>query len=130
MKYWFTCSGHKNILAAHKTTLEFTKDKSLTKKGNCIIGINSDFKLNKIKKFLKFDKIKITIKVNNTKEQIICSTNKNFNDNKEIVIRLGSYKCKRTLGINANKASFHLNKNLIHLMKKPNSKMVVEIQNI
>ena len=30
MKYSFTCYGHKNITAKHKTTLEFTKDSEFT----------------------------------------------------------------------------------------------------
>ena len=40
----FLAFGHKNITANHKTTLEFTKENSVTKKGDCIIGVNSDFK--------------------------------------------------------------------------------------
>jgi hypothetical protein len=31
--------GHENILATHKTTLEFTKDKRLSKKGDCIVAV-------------------------------------------------------------------------------------------
>jgi hypothetical protein len=34
--------GHKNIQATHKTTLEFTKDKHLSKKGDCIIAVAAD----------------------------------------------------------------------------------------
>ena len=34
--------GHENILGTHKTTLEFTKDKHLTKKGDCIVAVAAD----------------------------------------------------------------------------------------
>ena len=34
--------GHENIRATHKTTLEFTKDKNLTRNGDCIIAVAAD----------------------------------------------------------------------------------------
>ncbi|MCJ7469295.1 DUF371 domain-containing protein, partial [Candidatus Bathyarchaeota archaeon] len=34
-----TAYGHENIQATHKTTLEITKDKHLTKNGDCIIAV-------------------------------------------------------------------------------------------
>tara|TARA_Y100000296_G_C5079542_1_gene209204 strand:+ start:362 stop:769 length:408 start_codon:yes stop_codon:yes gene_type:complete len=135
MKYIFTCTGHKNILATHKTTLEFTKDNSLTEKGDCIIGINADFDLDKIKEFLKFDKIKITISVKDKEtnktieETITCTPNKDFNNDKEIVIRLSDFKSDRTLGINADKAAVHLDRKLVEKMKDENSKMFITISN-
>ncbi len=53
MHYKFNAYGHPNILATHKTTLEFTKDKEVSLRGDCIIGINSDFDLGKLKDFIK-----------------------------------------------------------------------------
>ena len=35
-------TGHINVLSTHKTTLEITKEDFLTKRGDCIIGINSN----------------------------------------------------------------------------------------
>ena len=34
--------GHPNIRATHKTTLEVTKEKELSPRGDCIIGICAD----------------------------------------------------------------------------------------
>ena len=44
----FFCFGHKNILAKHRNTLEFTKDKDLTLNGDCIVGVNANFDLKEI----------------------------------------------------------------------------------
>ena len=64
MEYSFFSFGHPNITAKHKTTLEFTKDKELSLRGDCIIGVNSTFELKEIKKMIKSGKkIKILIKV-------------------------------------------------------------------
>ena len=43
----FSILGHENILATHKNTLEFTKDDFVTKTGDCIVGISSDFNITK-----------------------------------------------------------------------------------
>ena len=53
MKYSFHAFGHKNLLGTHKNTLEFTKDKNLTLKGDCIVGVNADFDAGELKNFIK-----------------------------------------------------------------------------
>ncbi len=127
MKYGFTCSGHKNILATHKTTLEFTKDNYLTKKGDCIVGVNADFDLVKLKEFLQYKTINITIKVDDLEETIVCDVNKSFNSDKEIVIRLGTHQSDRTLGTDADKAAIHLDRKLIERIKNQNKKLKITI---
>ena len=37
----FYAYSHANVIGSHKTTIEITKDNYLTKKGDCIVGINS-----------------------------------------------------------------------------------------
>ncbi len=65
MKYSFICYGHKNITAKHKTTLEFTKERDLSLKGDCIVGVKADFDLLQLRKFIKSlknnNKVTITI---------------------------------------------------------------------
>ncbi len=36
------CHGHPNVLSGHPTTFEITKEKHLTFKGDCIIGVGAD----------------------------------------------------------------------------------------
>lgn len=120
----FFIFGHHNISADHKTTLEFTKDKELTKKGNCIVGVNSDFSFSEIKKLLTHKKIEIDIEGN----KITADINPDFNDKKEIVIRRSDFKSQRTLGINADKAAIDLDKKLVERLKNPETKTKVKIR--
>ena len=133
MQYKFHAYGHSNILATHKTTLEFTKDSELSLKGDCIVGVNADFDLNKIKKFIKKCKdcnIKIIIETENKKirEIIDAELNCDFNDNKEIVIRKTKFKSERTLAINSNKAAFALKRNLIAYLRNKENKITIILQ--
>ena len=125
----FYAYGHRNILATHKSTLEFTKDRELTKKGDCIIGVSSDFSLEELKEFiknLKKNKIKMIITVDDISEAVKAEINPSFSDGKELVIRKTSFISKRTFAINANKAAVDLKRELISRLKE-NKKYIVEI---
>jgi len=130
MQVKFKTYGHKNIQATHNRTLEFTKHKELSIKGDCIIGVNSDFSPDEIKKLLKSDKIKITIKVDELTDTVECQINKEFSDEEEIVVRIGEFKSKRTLGIRADKASSQLKREMFEKMKEPGKEMQVIIETI
>ena len=132
MIYKFKAYGHENILANHKTTLEFTKDENITLNGDCIVGIKADFELSKLKEFIKnFKKNKISITISNNKihETILAEINPNFNDDKELVIRKTDFVSERTFAINSNKAAFELKRNLIGFLKDKKDGISVIIEN-
>ena len=139
MKYSFNCYGHENITSRHKTTLEFTKDEDLSLKGDCIIGIKADFELDKIKEFVKKlnnKKITITIetinnnsKNNTTVEKINAEINPNFSSDKDIVVRKSDFVDGRTFAVNADKAAFELNKDLIDFLREKRNKIEVIVEN-
>jgi len=128
MRYSFQIKGHENVLATHPTTLEFTKDIELTEKGDCIIGVSSTFDSKKLRKFLKCNKIKITITADKIRETITTKPNANFSDDKEIVIRIGTYQSSRTFANDADKASKHLSRELIYYLQNPQNKAIVEVE--
>ncbi|MEK6983858.1 MAG: DUF371 domain-containing protein [Nanoarchaeota archaeon] len=141
MQYKFNAYGHPNILATHKTTLEFTKDKEVSLKGDCIVGINADFESSELKNFIKSIKnnnkrisITITSKSKNKKqkkiEEIIkAELNPNFNSNKEFVIRKTDFVSERTFAIRSNKTAFDFNRELVGFLKEKKSKISVIIEN-
>ena len=135
MQYKFHAFGHPNMLAAHRITLEFTKDSELTLKGDCIVGVKADFDLEKIKDLIKKTnnkKITITIKASNKKifdEKIEAEVNPDFNSKKELVIRKTNFVSERTFAISSNKAAFDLNRDLIGFLRDKGNKIVVIIKN-
>ncbi len=121
--------GHKNIQATHRTTLEITKDPALTRKGNCIIGINSDFDSKEIKEFIKDkDKIKMILEIESLRDEISFVPNKDFDSKHEIVIRLSDFASDRTLGIKADKSSAEISRKMIEKMKKPASRIKITLK--
>ena len=145
MKYSFICYGHKNITANHKTTLEFIKDENMGLEGDCIIGIKADFSLLQLKKFIKSiknKKISIIIEtmnninnknvekneIKNNKiiEKINAEINRDFNSDKDIVIRKSDFRDERTFAVKADKAACDLTRDLIETVS--NNKQIIRIE--
>lgn len=124
----FNIFGHKNTLSTHKNTVEFTKDIDLTKNGDCILGVNSDFVIDK--GILKFKKIKIIIICDNIKDTIICDVNPDFNNKHEIVIRKSGFLSDRTLGIYSDKAAIDIDRRIVDKLKDPEKKAEVIIEGV
>ncbi|MBI4453081.1 DUF371 domain-containing protein [Candidatus Woesearchaeota archaeon] len=128
----FKAKGHENLLGTHRNTLEFTKDINLTKRGDCIIGVNSDFSLEELKK-LK-GKIKINISFSDIhgkliSDELTAEANEEFNDPHEMVVRKTVFKDKRTFAINASKAAKDIKRELIEHLKHPDAVLSVIIVN-
>lgn len=126
---FFKAKGHENVLSLHRNTVEFTHESHLTKRGDCILGINADYSLEEIKK-QNFEKIKIIIKVDNCKDEITAEYNPEFNDPHEMVIRKTEFKDKRTFAIKADKASKDIKRELVEKMKNPKAILSITIENI
>lgn len=128
----FFIYGHKNVLSLHKTTLEFTKDKELTLRGDCIVGVNADFSLEEIKSFInrKAGK-KVILEFHDDKnilDTVEMELNPGFKDNEEMVIRKTGFLSDRTFGINANKSSRELNREMIDMLKDAKKKIKIVIK--
>ncbi|MEK6808908.1 MAG: DUF371 domain-containing protein [Nanoarchaeota archaeon] len=125
--YSFIAYGNANIRATHKRTLEITKDNFLTKNGDCIIGIIASFEPKKLMEFVKnaLVYVEIELKVNNITERIRGIVNKNFSDERAIVIRKSNFISGRTLIFSAEKSAFEISRHLVELAKSPNQKIYV-----
>jgi len=124
----FHARGHPNIKATHKSTIEFTKADYVTLEGDCIVGINADFDSAQLKRFVKQHKaVQITIKTGGLKEVIFAKTNPDFDDEHELVVRLGEYASPRTFAVRADKAAKHLSRELIKALQM-GSHMEVQIE--
>ena len=135
----FYAKGHKNIIATHKTTFEFTKEPSLSKRGNCIVAVKStkagvDFPFD-FKKIVKNKeaKIRIIIETDNLKEKIIAfgDPNLQLSHQTDLVVRKSNFVCNRTLAVRADKSSADFSREIIEKLKDPNQniKITLKVEN-
>jgi uncharacterized protein len=135
-KIAFWALGHANIQASHPTTLMFTKDIHVSKKGDCILAMTADKSVADLSAQFKEQlrklnaKVTVTIEAGNFKEKI-----KAFGSPKlclchptDIVIRKSDYICNRTLAIYADKSAIDLQRGLVEKLQDPNQKVKVTLE--
>ncbi|MHA1990677.1 MAG: DUF371 domain-containing protein [Candidatus Hodarchaeales archaeon] len=127
--------GHTNIFCTHGTTIELTKEASLTKKGDCVLAVKSskscfdltpDLK-NLIKKGKKFI---VKLKVDEVQDYFYGFGNKELKllDKYDIVFRKSDFICDRTILINCSKSSKELSRKLIDKLKHPEIKLSITFE--
>lgn len=127
--------GHANIIATHKTTLEFTKETQLSKKGDCIIAVaadkaladlNPEFKANvrkpnaKLTVLIEAGGISAQVQAYGTQQLSLA----HFTD---AVVRKSNYVCSRTLAVRADKAAIDLPRTLVEKLKNPQQQVKITL---
>jgi hypothetical protein len=127
--------GHVNIQAIHPLTLMFTKEKHLSKTGDCIVAVASDKAVADLSPEFK-DKLRkpnakltILIEANGLTEQINASGSPKLilTNPTDMVIRKSDYICNRTLAIHADKAANGLPRTFVEKLKDPKQEVKVTL---
>lgn len=129
--FFFNCRGHPAITAVHPTTLEVTKDLTISIRGDCIVGVKADFKPRELQMFLEGAKgLKIILSYNGKSEVIRSVYNPLFRAYREIVIRRSSFASDRTLAIGTDRACIDLSRDFVEMIKNPKVTITVEIRQL
>ncbi len=127
--------GHQNVLAEHPNTLEITKDLDLTKSGDCVIAVGANKGLkalsNDFKRTCQNDAAEITLELR-AGGLIECvqgcgSSKLTLSDPSEIVCRKSTHISDRTIMISANKAASDLRRDFVHLLRSPNTTILIRL---
>ena len=127
--------GHTNILCTHRTTIEITKGKNLTKKGDCVLAVNASkacFDLTPdLKNLIKKGKMfKVKLKVEEVQDYFYGFGNNELKmlDKTDMVFRKSVFICDRTVLINCSKSSKELSRKLIDKLKHPEIKLSITFE--
>lgn len=127
--------GHENVRSTNRTTFEITKDKHLTRRGDCIIvvgatkgaaDLNQEFKEAAENEDTR---IKILIETRNEAETVNAwgSPKLSFTHPTDLVVRKSDYVCGRTIAIRADKAAKDLSGNLVQKLCNPNERVRITL---
>ena len=127
--------GHENIQAVHPSTLMFTKEKRLSKNGDCVVAVSADKSVADLSQNLKVrlkklsTKVKIIVDAGGLKEEInaIGSPNLILTHPTDIVIRKSDYISDRTLAILADKSSNDFSRELVEKLKNSGQKVSITL---
>ena len=122
--------GHRNVSCSHSTTIEVTKDKNLSERGDCILAIMAskgcfDLNPNLKEEIWKERKIKVLIQVGDFQDSFFGFGNRNLelSNRSDIVFRKSDYICGRTILVNCSKASNQIKKEIINCLKEPQTQV-------
>ena len=135
LKETILAKGHKNILAIHPTTLEFTREKDMSRSGDCIIAVSADKAMCDLsvefKEKLREESAKLTILIEagEMSETVTAygSTHLTLAHPTEIVVRKSNYICDRTLAVKADRASADLSRYLVEKLKNPAQRVKITL---
>jgi hypothetical protein len=127
--------GHENIQATHKATVEFTKDKHVSRTGDCILAVSADKSLadlsDEFKESLRKPNARLTImfEADGIAERINAhgSPNLPLTHPSDMVVRKSSYVDGRTLAIGADKAARDLLRELMKKMRNPKQRAKITL---
>ena len=139
MKDVVTAFGHPNITARHRTTFEVTRDEHLSIRGDCIIGVRADKSVRDldegIKNWLRLGyrvKIEIILPQYGLRDEVTAfgSPRLTPSHGRDIVVRKSDFVCERTLAVKADKAARDINREIVELLKSPDTELRLVIKRI
>ena len=119
--------GHPMVRAAHRTTIEVTKDSRLTIDGDCIIGVRADKGLTElsgsVKDALRTDGSRVTFSIEVPEQSFTLrafgTSSLTLESDHEMVIRRSEYVCGRTLAVRADAAAKDIPRVLVQTLRNP-----------
>ena len=127
--------GHENIQATHPSTLMFTKEKHLSKTGDCIVAVAADKAVADLSRELREKlkkpnaKLTITIEAAGLTQRINASGSPKLvlTNQTDMVIRKGDYISDRTLAVHADKSANDLPRGFVERLKNPEQKIKITL---
>jgi hypothetical protein len=127
--------GHENIRSTNRTTFEITKETHLTKRGDCIIAVDSIKGAAELSQQFKDiacnegTQITIELEADGEKEIVKAwgSPELTFTHPTDLVVRRSNFVCNRTLAVRADKAACDFSNGIVERLRNPNQKVKVKV---
>ena len=135
MDFRFQARGHAAVLSTHATTLEITKVKDLTERGNCVVAVESSAGLIDIpptmKKALANKGVKacLTFDIGGKRFAVEGQGDPGltFSHPTDWVIRKSGFVSDRTLMVYADRAAVDIPRPFVRLLQDPAQKVSVQL---
>jgi uncharacterized protein len=128
--------GHPMVIAMHERTMEVTKERHLTPRGDCIIGVGASKGAAQLsvsmKEALRSDDARVRLTLVTPAGDFTFtakgSKDLSFQDANDIVIRKSDYVCGRTLAINASASARKIPRELVKSLRSPDATGILRIE--
>ena len=125
----FAARGHPNIRATHEKTIEVTKEAHLTSRGDCIAAVSAEKGLIDLGEGMRVaarrpeSVISLTLRVG---DRVFTTVGRGdpaltWDHPTDMIARMSNYVCSRTLMVHADKATIHMPRSLVQILKAQNT---------
>ena len=123
----FVVHGHENVLSEHKSTLEFVASDTLTKRGDCILGVSADKDFRGLAG-LPPGRCRLKIRYGKLEDSLSGYLNPDFSESGQLVVRTSSHLDARTGIFMAEKAAKDIDRRIVRGLKNPTAEATIEIE--
>ncbi|MDA4127962.1 MAG: DUF371 domain-containing protein [Thaumarchaeota archaeon] len=128
--------GHPMILALHPTTIEITKDRQLTRRGDCIIGVLADKAVSdlspEMREALASDRSQVKVKIFVDDAIFVAKASGDsrltLSNSRDIVLRTSEFVNERTLAVRADLAAIDIPRGVVAKLQRLGAHGVMEIE--
>ncbi len=128
--------GHENISALHRTTLEITKEKEMTPRGDCIIGVDAERSVRDLNQEIKERiwseaKLEMDLVLPDYNMRISFSARGSrmlpLTHETDVVVRKSRFTCSRTLCIESDISAGDLDREFVELLRDRRTEIIMRI---
>jgi uncharacterized protein len=135
MDFRFEARGHAAVLSTHATTLEITRERDLTDRGNCVVAVGSSIGLKDLPTAVKRAlannncKARLTFEIGDQRFSVEGQgdTGLTFSHPTDFVIRKSGFVSDRTLMVHANRSAADIPRPFVRLLQDPAQKVLVRL---
>ena len=131
----FRAKGHPAVLSTHSTTIEVTRERDLTSRGDCVVAVCSDMGARDLP-----DPLKTALTRSDTMARVAFGVGPFefevhgkgdprliLSHHTDLVIRRSGFVSDRTLMIHADKSAMDFPRGMVRLLQDPRSTVTIEI---
>lgn len=126
MQIW--CHGHENISATHRSSLELTRDPSLTRRGTCIVGVAGDWDDRALRPLR--GRIRVRLVAGGYEDTFEAEVSRSATLLGSLVFRKGPDLRDRTFAFGSTAGAADLDRDLVEELASPEAMLRVEIESI
>ena len=124
----FRCRGHAGIAATHDKTLEFTREREITRRATCVLGVASDHDDASLLR-LRGD-VAVSVEAGGVRDEFTATLTPFFLGDDSLIFRCGAGLRGRTLGYDASKSAAGVDRALVACLSDPCSEVAITIREL
>ncbi len=122
----FTCRGHPNIAATHTKTLELTRDREISRRATCVLGVGSDHDDGAL--LALRGRVEVVLECDGTRDELTATLSPFYLGADSLVLRRGEGLRADTFAFDATETAATIDRDLVRALASPDAELHVTVR--